>query len=103
MKPLTIPAAAQRDENAIQMLSAWIAEGGLHCAIKIGMWDAMGRNEPRAFGILLADTIRHIANATHEEFGKEPSDTIAAILESLHEELGEPTSPARGEFVSGHS
>jgi len=28
MKPLVIPPAAQRDEKAIQMLSAWIAEKG---------------------------------------------------------------------------
>lgn len=38
MKPLVIPPAAQRDENAIQMLSAWIAEKGQHCTINIDMW-----------------------------------------------------------------
>lgn len=103
MKPLSIPKAAQQDENAIQMLSAWIAEEGLHCALNIGMWQDDGRDEAGAWGILLADTIRHIASAMREGYGHSTPDTIAAVLESLHAELGEPTSSTRGEFVHGHS
>ena len=48
MKPLVIPPAAQRDEKSIQMLSAWIAEKGQHCTIKIGFWQDNGREEPSA-------------------------------------------------------
>jgi len=102
VKPLVIPPAAQRDENSIQMLSAWIAERGQHCTIKIGMWQDNGRDEASAWGVFLADTIRHIANALQERYGHAPPDTIAAILESLHDELSEPTSPAEGAFSPGH-
>lgn len=60
MRTLVIPPAAQRNENSIQMISGWIAEKGLHCTLNIGMWGADGRNEPAAWGVLLADVIRHI-------------------------------------------
>ncbi|WP_449447555.1 DUF5076 domain-containing protein [Thermomonas brevis] len=103
MKPLVVPPAAQRDPNSVQVLSAWIAEKQQHCTLKIGMWHDMGRDEPRAWGIFLADTVRHIANALQEQHGVSASDSISAILESLHDELADPTSPATGEFSHGHS
>ncbi|UYB52747.1 DUF5076 domain-containing protein [Xanthomonas sp. AM6] len=102
MKSLVIPPAAQRDDNAIQMLSAWIAERGQHCTIKIGLWRDNGREEAPAWGIFLADTIRHIANALQEEHGQSAPDTIAAILKSLHNELDVPTSDVKGAFSHGH-
>lgn len=84
------------------MLSAWIAERGQHCTIKIGLWHDMGRDEASCWGVFLADTVRHIANALQEQHGHAAPDTIAAILESLHEELSEPTSPAEGSFSPSH-
>jgi len=103
MKPLVIPPAAQRDANSVQMLSAWIAEKGLHCTINIGIWHESDRKEVPAWGILLADVIRHIGNAHQAEYGSSAPDTVAGILRALHEELGEPTSPATGAFHHGHS
>jgi Domain of unknown function (DUF5076) len=103
MKPLVVPPAAQRDEKSIQMLSAWIAEKGLHCSLNIGMWQENGRSEAPAWGILLADAIRHIANSLQEEYGQSAPDSVAAILESLHNELGSPTSAVKGVFHHGHS
>lgn len=103
MRPLVVPPAAQRDDNAIQMLSAWIAENGLHCTLNIGMWEAEGRDEARAWGVLLADVVRHIASALRAERGT-ASDMIAdSVVEALLEELGSPTSAAEGGFSPGHS
>lgn len=103
MKPLVIPPAAQRDENSIQVLSAWIAEKGLHCSLKIGMWQDGGGNEASAWGILLADTVRHVANALQEQYGHAAPDTIASVLASMHQELGQPTSDTEGQFLHGQS
>lgn len=103
MKPLGVPPAAQRDDNSIEMFSAWIAEKGLHCSLNIGMWTKNGRSEVPAWGLLFADAIRHVANAVQEEYGRSAPDTVAAILESLHSELSDPTSALKGTFVHGHS
>jgi hypothetical protein len=102
MKPLIVPPAAQRDQDAVQMLGAWIAEKGLHCSLNIGMWQDSGQDEPAAWGILIADTIRHVANALHERYGLASDDVVSAILGSLDAELGEPTSDTEGSFEHGH-
>ncbi len=103
MRTLVIPPAAQRDEDAMQMLSAWIAENGLHCTLNIGMWEAQGHDEPRAWGILLADVVRHIAGAIEEKNGTPIEETVAAVEASLSKELQQPTSKAKGGFSPGHS
>ena len=103
MHTLVVPPAAQRDENAIQMLSAWIAEEGLHCTLNVGMWHGEGRPEAPSWGILLADVVRHLADAIQEEHGIEPSISIQSVLEALHRELDEPTSKVQGGFHPGHS
>jgi len=53
MRPLIVPPAALRDEGSIQMLSAWIAERGLHCTINMGFFADQGHKEPKAWGIFL--------------------------------------------------
>ena len=103
MRPLVIPPAAQRDEHSIQMLSAWIAERGLHCAINVGMWEAEGHNEPAAWGVLLADVMRHLANAIQTGRDGSSEVTIEKIVDSLLKELEKPTSKATGEFHPGLS
>ena len=103
MRTLVIPPAAQRDENAIQMLSAWIAEKGLHCTLNIGMWHAEGRAEAPAWGILLADVVRHIANAIEEEHGTDRHRTVETIVNAMSTELDAPTSKATGGFHPGHT
>jgi hypothetical protein len=83
------------------MLRAWIAEKGLHCTIHVGMWEGSGQvREERAWGILLADVIRHIANAMQERYGDPPERTRAELVRALTEELDIPTSDAKGGFLS---
>jgi hypothetical protein len=103
MRALVIPPAAQRDKKAVQMLSAWIAENGLHCTLNIGMWQKQGVNEARAWGMLLADVIRHVANAIEEKHGFDAYGVSTDIVEALLEEIEDPTSDAKGEFSPGHS
>ena len=103
MRVLVVPPPAQRDPDAVQMLSAWIAERGLHCTMNVGMWSASGQSEPKAWGILLADVVRHLANAMQEQQGACRDETIEALIDALLEELSEPTSQAAGSFSPGHS
>jgi hypothetical protein len=103
MRTLVIPPAARRDDDSIQMLSAWIAENGLHCTMNVGMWHGQGQREARAWGILLAGVIRHLANAIEKQQGLPRDATAAEILQCLHEEFEDPTSGADGGFHPGHS
>jgi len=103
LRTLVVPPAAQRDERAVQMLSAWIAEKGMHCTLNIGFFDGQGHKEGRSWGIFLADVIRHVGKAWAEERGVPAEETIAAVLQALNAELDEPTSKAEGSFHPGHS
>src|SRR5215470_6853443 len=101
MRTLVIPPAAQRDEDSIQMLSAWIAENQLHCTLNVGMWEANGKSEARSWGIMLADVIRHLANAIGEKHGVATDVTIREVSVALEAELADPTSRAAGAFHVG--
>jgi len=103
MRPLVIPPAAQRDDGSIQMLSAWIAEKGVHCTLNVGMWHAQGRPEASAWGILLADVVRHLAGAIREDRGVDPEATAREVVRALIAELESPTSSAHGRFHVGNS
>lgn len=103
MKPLVIPPAAQRDNDSIQMVSAWVAENGLHCSLNVGMWLAQGHSEARAWGILLADLARHVANAIQDESGVPNEQSLQEIVTSLLDEVELSTSRVIGGFSPGHS
>jgi hypothetical protein len=81
------------------MISGWIAERGLHCTLNIGMWDASGRNEPKAWGVLLADVVRHIANAIEEQKGADAGETAQTIMDAMEREFESPTRLLPAAFI----
>jgi hypothetical protein len=93
---LTIPPGALEDPQSGEMLRAWIAKGGLHCTLRIGTWKA---DEAIAWGILLSDAARHVADALEKEKGTKRAETLAAIRESFDREMDAPTSETEGGFV----
>lgn len=99
MNKRPIPEAAVDDANAVEILSAWIAKRGLHCSLKVGMYRAMGVDEEAAWGRILADIARHIADALNDMEGADRQTTIARIMASFEKELAEPTSDVSGAFV----
>jgi hypothetical protein len=89
-----------RDENAVELLRVWIAGRKLECSLKIGMYrEGTNIAEEKAWGTILADITRHIANAVEEAYGEDKSKVLRAVQTAYLQELGEPTSIARGEFV----
>jgi hypothetical protein len=100
---LPIPDAALRDSDAVEMLRVWIAERGLHCSLKAGMWREIGgAPEEKAWGMVLVDAARHIANALASGYGADAAQSLDLIKQSFLNELGAPTSDAKGDFVRKH-
>lgn len=92
---LSIPPAAISDPHSVEMVRAWIANSALHCSLEVGVWsDKVG-----AWGILLADIARHVANAMEEQEGAAVSETIAAIRQAFDAEMDSPTDEPTGGFV----
>jgi len=100
MNRVIIPPAAARDPNAVEMLGVWIAEQGLHCSLKIGMYRERGIAEEQAWGTILADAARHIARALAAESQLDEQVVLDNIRASMQAELADPTSPIRGGFTA---
>jgi hypothetical protein len=99
MKEITVPDAAKRDSKSVEMLRVWIAEQGLHCSIKFGIYEGSGIAEEDAWGTILADAARHLARALDLHAPGQHPDALAKIRAKFLDELDDPTSSVRGDFV----
>lgn len=98
-----IPEPALRDPDAVEMLRVWIAERGLHCSMKVGMYrETMKVPEEQAWGKILADVARHLANALESGYEGNSAESLTRIVDSFNKEVGDPTSAAKGGFVKKH-
>jgi hypothetical protein len=98
-KELPIPPDAVKDSTSIEMIRVWIANEKLQTSLNIGVWGKQGVGEEKAWGMMLADVIQHVANAIHQSEGTAPEETIRMIKRQLDDELEEPTSEHPGGFV----
>jgi hypothetical protein len=98
MEARPIPPAATRDTEAVELARVWIAEQGLHCSLKVGMYSADGpTQETSAWGIILADLAGHIADALSADGLGSKAGLLEAIIERFNDEVSSPTSPRSGE------
>ncbi|MCF3933419.1 DUF5076 domain-containing protein [Acuticoccus sp. M5D2P5] len=78
---LEIPDSVAADPNAFELLSVWIANKQQYAVLQTGVWQ-----DPAAWGIMLADLARHVADAYHHEEGRDVSVTLARIKEGIDAE-----------------
>ena len=93
MDALAPPPAAVRDANALELGRVWIAEQGLHCALRVGLYAGDGvSRETAAWGIILADLAGHVADALSAEGFGAKAGLFEALVESFNQEVGAPSS-----------
>jgi hypothetical protein len=97
MNERPIPSAALQDDNSVEMARIWIANNGLHCSLKVGMYHEQGEVEEEAWGIILSDVARLISQAL-EQYGKSPNKSLDIIAERFNLETTHPTSDISGEL-----
>ena len=89
---LAIPLAAADDPKAFELVRAWVAQGDLHVSLQMGGWD-----DPTAWGVVLADLVRHVARFYAEQKHLQPEQTIERVRAAMDGELdGEEESPEDG-------
>jgi hypothetical protein len=99
VKELVIPPVAQSDEDSWELLRAWVASNGLHCSVKVGVYEAEGIGEELAWGTILADAARHIADAMASLGLRDGEAALVAIRRAFEAELDKPTSSRSGNLV----
>jgi hypothetical protein len=92
-RDLAVPSEVEADPKAREVLRAWVANGGLVCALRPETW-----SETTNWGIVLADVARHVANAVHDLKGDEPAVTVENIRNLFNAELASPTDKPKGHF-----
>ena len=95
LNELPIPPSARSDKNAQELIRAWSANEGLHCSLNVDRW---GDEERTAWGILLTDVVRHVANALQEAKGWDKVETVQEIRRVFNAELDGPTADPSGQF-----
>ena len=95
MDELMIPPSARSDKQARELVRAWVAHGGLHSSLSVDNW---GEEERMAWGILLTDVARHVADALYKSKSWDKAETIAEIRRVFNAELDHPTDEPEGKF-----
>jgi hypothetical protein len=92
-RDLDVPSEVEGDSKAREVLRAWVANGGLVCALRPETW-----KDPSAWGVVLADVTRHVADAVKDLNGDDPARTVAGIRAVFNSELTDPTDEPTGHF-----
>ena len=94
---LPIPTNVSSDKNACELIRAWAAQAGLVCSLNPEAWPK--DQAPVAWGILLSDVARHVANALHQAQGLRQDSVLAQLRDVFDKELDQPCAETRGNFV----
>ena len=83
-KPIAVPEAVKRAQHASELLRAWATSEGQVFSVRVEHWE-----DPAAWGLLLADLARHIAES-YGAAGLRPKEyALERLLAGLRVELEE--------------
>jgi hypothetical protein len=90
-KELLIPDAAKKDPNGFEILRVWIASKGAQVALRSDVWP-----DPAAWGILLTDLAKHVANSYEQSDGLDRIKTLKRIKDGPDAEFASATDRPSG-------
>jgi hypothetical protein len=94
---LQVPSNVMSDANAHELVRAWVSSGGLVCSLNPGTWPQ--GQAAIAWGIVLSDIARHVADAMRQMHGLEPPETLSEMRKVFNAELDRPSAETKGHFV----
>ena len=90
---LPIPRAVANDPKAFELARLWIvAGGGQHVSLTTNIV-----GDHKAWGILLVNLAKHVANAYQQTRGADPAQTLNGIKAAFDAEWANPTNNPTGE------
>lgn len=90
------------DENATEMIRVWIAHNKLHVSMLLGMWQDAEESEVDerdAWGELLSDLTKHIANGMMKEYGWDYDSTRDRIRAAFLQSFDDKSGTIEGDFL----
>jgi Domain of unknown function (DUF5076) len=92
---LRVPEPAKTDAKSFELLRVWIAHHDQHISLRVGVWE-----DPAAWGVMLADLARHIANAFEKTENRDPLEVLEQIKAGFEGEIHSSADPVHGEITS---
>jgi len=94
LKVLDVPYTIEGDPNAIEVARIWVAHGRQHVHLRSGLWE-----DPAAWGIMLVDLARHVANAYEADGRGDYFEVLGKIRHMFDAEWDSPTDIATGQLT----
>ncbi len=91
---LPIPNNVAQAPNAFELFSVWYVDDVLYVTVKAGAW-----KDPAAYGIMIADLIRHIAHTCWKVEGRDKQEALTRILEGFQAGIEFPTDEPAGKLI----
>ena len=82
VRDLPVPPGVSGDDRATEMIRVWLAHEDLWVSLFLGMYedaDDCDIDERDAWGMLLSDIVKHIANGLHQSHGWDRVETATHI------------------------
>jgi Domain of unknown function (DUF5076) len=101
MNELQIPEGIKDDPNAMEMIRVWIGNKDIQVSMLLGMWEEASNfdiDEKEAWGELLADLIRHIANGLTQSHDYNITASERKIANALLTHLGYGANTIEGKI-----
>jgi hypothetical protein len=101
MNELQIPEGILGDPKAVEMLRVWIGNKDIQVSMLLGMWEEASEHdidEREAWGELLADLIRHIANGLTQSHDYNATASEMKIANALLTHLGHGVNTIQGQI-----
>lgn len=92
---MLIPAVAASDREAFEILRVWISESRQHVSLSSGVWD-----DPAAWGLMLVDLARHVANAYQQGGRMKSAAALDRIKFGFDAEWNSPTDNPSGSLLT---
>mgnify|MGYP001546675744 CR=1 FL=1 len=104
MKELPLPEGIDGDPDAMEMVRVWIGNKNIQVSMLLGMWEQASDNdidEREAWGELLADLVRHIANGLTQSHDYNTTASEMRIANALLTHLGHGAHSVKGSVQDG--
>lgn len=101
MRPLDPPAEIEGDDHATEMIRVWLAHNTLHVSLLLGMWqdaEDCTIDERDAWGQLLADLTKHIANGMMQSHGWDYDSTRDRMRAAFLRNFDNKDDPIEGKY-----
>src|SRR5256885_1920459 len=91
---LLVPKSAKEDPASFELLRVWKAHESQHVSLRTGVWD-----DPAAWGVMLVDLARHIANSYHQSESTDRLNALQRIKAGWDAEIMSSTDEPTGKIL----